>query len=80
MSLAIQGHGVLKGKRYPQASLICRFKSVFFYALTLNVCVMKKGEPGVGEKGERGMDGFPGLKVREISLNSTHLVISTFPL
>lgn len=25
--------------------------------------VLKQGEPGVGEKGERGMDGLPGLKV-----------------
>ena len=32
--------------------------------LTLNAhCVLKKGEPGVAEKGERGMDGLPGLKV-----------------
>lgn len=28
---------------------------------------MKKGEPGMGEKGERGMDGLPGLKVRDMS-------------
>lgn len=40
-----------------------------FYALTLNVyCALKQGEPGMGEKGERGMDGLPGFKVED----STH--------
>lgn len=37
-----------------------------FHPLTLNVyCILKKGEPGIGEKGERGLDGLPGLKVRD---------------
>lgn len=30
-------------------------------------CVLKQGEPGMGEKGERGMDGLPGLKVEDQS-------------
>lgn len=24
---------------------------------------LKQGEPGIGEKGERGLDGLPGIKV-----------------
>lgn len=28
-------------------------------------CALKQGEPGMGEKGERGMDGLPGLKVEK---------------
>lgn len=39
---------------------------VVLVSSSLNVyCVLKKGEPGTGEKGERGMDGLPGLKVRD---------------
>lgn len=26
---------------------------------------LKQGEPGMGEKGERGMDGRPGIKVHK---------------
>lgn len=37
-----------------------------FRALALNVfCALKQGEPGFGEKGERGMDGLPGFKVED---------------
>lgn len=25
---------------------------------------LTKGEPGLGEKGERGLDGLPGVKVK----------------
>ncbi len=44
------------------------FNITAFNALTLNIyCVLKQGEPGMGEKGERGMDGLPGLKVEDRS-------------
>lgn len=41
------------------------FLQLAFLALTLNVYrVLKQGEPGLGEKGERGLDGLPGIKAK----------------
>lgn len=36
-----------------------------FYVLNFVYCALKQGEPGMGEKGERGMDGLPGFKVED---------------
>lgn len=47
-------------------------------------CVLKQGEPGIGEKGERGMDGLPGVKVEDVEHKFINqllvLVITTFSI
>lgn len=45
-------------------------KSIFFSScINVNVYhTLTKGEPGIGEKGERGLDGLPGGKVKPKAL------------
>lgn len=63
VSLVIQDRRVLQEWR-------CAYDYLFIY-LFCSSCIdiyvyhaLTKGEPGMGEKGERGLDGFPGMKVK----------------
>lgn len=59
-SLDIQDLRVRQEQRSILSSII--ILSFTFHALTLNAG-LNQGEPGMGEKGERGLDGLPGIKV-----------------
>lgn len=68
-----QGEDGEPGYPGPQGPPGAKVKSLILFVLFfmhlhswMFYCVLKQGEPGIGEKGERGMDGLPGEKVEDV--------------
>lgn len=57
----------------PGAKVICLINyHINFHFSCINIecwTALCQGEPGMGEKGERGLDGLPGMKVHKPVIN-----------